>query len=55
MTKDEHLAHIQRLYNKWMYYEAAERGYDARAADAAKHDYLSYKRCVELFYGLTLM
>lgn len=50
-----HYTELERLHSEWMYYEAAERGYNAKAAASAKHEYMSYKRCVELFYGLTLV
>lgn len=46
MTKDEHTTHVQRLYVDWMYYEAAERGYDATAAETAR---LLYYRELQFF------
>lgn len=48
MTDEELKAHVYRLYCGWMYFEAAERGYDATAARAAEREYDEARAEVEL-------
>jgi hypothetical protein len=44
----------KKAYNAWskmMYYEAAERGYDAHAAAAARAEFNEQKARYEIVYG----
>lgn len=48
MTDEELAAHVRHLYGRWMYYEAAERGYDHAAASAASREHSQAKAELEL-------
>lgn len=51
MTKLDDWNKCNELYCGWMYYEAAERGYDARAAGAAQHEYIKARMAYQEKYG----
>lgn len=52
MTKLDDWNKCNDLYCGWMYYEAAERGYDARAASAAQHEYIKARMEYEKSHGM---
>lgn len=51
MTKLTDWKRCNELYCEWMYWEAAERGYDARAAAAAERPYVEAFMAYKEKYG----
>jgi hypothetical protein len=51
MTQLTDWKHCKELHDGWMYFEAVESGYDAKAAWAAKEPYLKAFMAYEKKYG----
>ena len=45
-----HYTYVERLYNEWMYHEAADRGYNFAAASAAQTAYLREAQFFKLWW-----
>lgn len=50
--QEKHYQEVQSLYSAYMYEEAAERGYDAKAASAAREAFNKAKSFYEMWYGV---
>lgn len=44
---------VKKLWLDWQYYEAADRGYDAKAATAAQDKFNKARLFYELWFGTT--
>lgn len=51
VTREQHLKIVQTLHEQWMYYEAADRGYDAKSAREAQQRYQRALFFFEAWWG----
>lgn len=51
-TKEQHQQHIDQLYRDWQVLENVDRGYDFKAASAARDKYYLAIKFHQVWYGV---